>query len=269
MEGKHRTGSLRSSSFGENDMRREFEEKDPYEEVRLNKYLSEAGVCSRREADRLISDGRVTVNGCIAENGMRVTDSMEIAVDGKKCHRGQKMVLLAFHKPEGVVCTTDHRWGDVTVEDVLQYPTRVFSVGRLDKDSEGLLLVTNNGDILNKIMRAGNYHEKEYLVTIDKQVTEEFLQTMRAGGIPVLDAVTRPCRVEKIGKYRFRIVLTQGLNRQIRRMCEYCGCRVKKLVRVRIMNIHLRNLPKGQYRDVTENEMQELYAELNRKGSKG
>ena len=136
---------------------------------------------------------------------------------------------------------------DVTVEDVLQYPTRVFSVGRLDKDSEGLLLVTNNGDIINQIMRAGNYHEKEYLVTVDKPVTEEFVEQMSRGGIPVLDARTRPCKVEKIGKYRFRIILTQGLNRQIRRMCEYCGCRVKKLVRVRVMNIELGNLPKGQY----------------------
>lgn len=178
------------------------------------------------------------------------------------------MVLLAFHKPKGVVCTTDRRWGDVTVEDVIQYPVRIFSIGRLDKDSEGLLLMTNNGDILNKIMRAGNYHEKEYLVTVDKPVTEEFLSAMRAGGIPVLDKVARPCRVKKEGKYRFRIVLTQGLNRQIRRMCEYCGCRVKKLVRVRIMNIHLGDLPKGAYRDVTENEMRRLYAELEKTGSR-
>ena len=155
----------------------------------------------------------------------------------------------------------------MTVEDVLQYPTRVFSVGRLDKDSEGLLLVTNNGDIINQIMRAGNYHEKEYLVTVDKPVTEEFVEQMSRGGIPVLDARTRPCKVEKIGKYRFRIILTQGLNRQIRRMCEYCGCRVKKLVRVRVMNIELGNLPKGQYRDVTEAEMQELYRQL-RAGNK-
>ena len=202
-----------------------------------------------------------------AENGRKVTDEMEITVNGKRCSRGQKMVLLAFHKPEGVVCTTDRRWNDVTVEDVLQYPTRVFSVGRLDKDSEGLLLVTNNGDIINQIMRAGNYHEKEYLVTVDKPVTEEFVEQMSRGGIPVLDARTRPCKVEKIGKYRFRIILTQGLNRQIRRMCEYCGCRVKKLVRVRVMNIELGNLPKGQYRDVTEAEMQELYRQL-RAGNK-
>ncbi len=252
----------------ENQMRLAFEQRDCAQPVRLNKYLSEAGICSRREADRLILEGRVTVDGKTAENGMRVTDTMEIRVNGKRCRRDQKMVLLAFHKPEGVVCTTDRRWGDVTVEDVLQYPTRVFSIGRLDKDSEGLLLMTNNGDILNKIMRAGNYHEKEYLVTIDKPVTEEFLAVMGAGGIPVLDAVTRPCQVKKEGKYRFRIILTQGLNRQIRRMCEYCGCRVIKLVRVRIMNIHLGDLPKGAYRDVTEKEMRELWAELERTGSR-
>ena len=230
----------------ENRMRKEFEEKDIHQEVRLNKYLSEAGVCSRREADRLIEEGKVFVDGVRAENGRKVTDEMEIIVNGKRCSRGQKMVLLAFHKPEGVVCTTDRRWNDVT---------------------EGLLLVTNNGDIINQIMRAGNYHEKEYLVTVDKPVTEEFVEQMSRGGIPVLDARTRPCKVEKIGKYRFRIILTQGLNRQIRRMCEYCGCRVKKLVRVRVMNIELGNLPKGQYRDVTEVEMQELYRQL-RAGNK-
>lgn len=242
-----------------NRMRKEFEEKNEQEAVRLNKYLSEAGVCSRREADRLIEAGKVTVDGKKAESGMKVTDQMKIVVDGKICRREQKMVLLAFHKPVGVVCTTDKRWGDTTVEDVLEYPVRVFSIGRLDKESEGLLLMTNNGDILNKIMRAGNYHEKEYLVTVDRPVTEEFLQTMRAGGIPVLDKVTRPCKVEKVGKYRFRIILTQGLNRQIRRMCEFCGYRVRKLVRTRIMNIKLGNIPKGQYRDVSENEMKVLY----------
>ncbi len=256
------------SSRRENQIKRSFEEKEAGQKVRLNKYLSEAGVCSRREADRLIEEGKVLVDGVRAISGMKVTDEMEISVNGKKCSRGQKLVLLAFHKPQGVVCTTDHRWDDVTVEDVLQYPTRVFSVGRLDKDSEGLLLMTNNGDIVNQIMRAGNYHEKEYLVTIDRPVTEEFLKTMRKGGIPILDARTRSCKVEKTGKYRFRIILTQGLNRQIRRMCEYCGCKVQKLVRVRIMNIELGDLPKGQYRDVTEEEMQELYRELQAKPAK-
>lgn len=249
-----------------NRMKKEFEEKDRQEAVRLNKYLSEAGVCSRREADRLIEEGKVTVNGKMAESGMRVTDAMKIAVEGRLCRRDQKMVLLAFHKPAGVVCTTDKRWGDTTIEDVLQYPARVFSIGRLDKDSEGLLLMTNNGDILNKIMRAGNYHEKEYLVTVDKPVTEAFLAQMAAGGIPVQETYTRPCKIEKIGKYRFRIILTQGLNRQIRRMCEYCGYHVRRLIRVRIMNIRLGTLPCGKYRDVTEKEMETLYEML--KGSR-
>ena len=168
------------------------------------------------------------------------------------------MVLLAFHKPEGVVCTTDRRWNDVTVEDVLQYPTRVFSVGRLDKDSEGLLLVTNNGDIINQIMRAGNYHEKEYLVTVDKPVTEEFVEQMSRGGIPVLDARTRPCKVEKIGKYRFRIILTQGLNRQIRRMCESVGLEVARLRRISIGPLKLGMLKPGTYRDLTAEELRAI-----------
>ena len=220
----------------ENRMRKEFEEKDIHQEVRLNKYLSEAGVCSRREADRLIEEGKVFVDGVRAENGRKVTDEMEITVNGKRCSRGQKMVLLAFHKPEGVVCTTDRRWNDVTVEDVLQYPTRVFSVGRLDKDSEGLLLLTNEGDLVNRIMKAGNYHEKEYQVTVNKPVTEEFIRGM-GGGVPILDTVTRPCKVTKTGKNSFRIILTQGLNRQIRRMCEYFGYKVVTLKRVRIINL--------------------------------
>ena len=169
------------------------------------------------------------------------------------------MILLAVNKPVGVVCTTDKRWGDRTVEEMLDYPRRVFSIGRLDKDSEGLLLMTNNGDILNKIMRAGNYHEKEYLVKVDKPVTQEFVQKMAAGGIPVLDQKTRPCRVEKTGKYTFRIILTQGLNRQIRRMCEYCGCSVVSLKRVRIMNIFLGNLRPGACRKLTDGEIEELY----------
>lgn len=249
----------------ENRMKKEFEEKSTQQAVRLNKYLSEAGICSRREADSLIVQGRVTVDGRAAKKGMQVTEEMEILVDGKRCHRRQQMVLLAFYKPKGVVCTTDHRWGDRTVEDVLKYPVRIFSVGRLDKDSEGLLLMTNNGDILNKIMRAGNYHEKEYLVWVDRPVTDAFLETMTRGGIPVLDAYTRPCRVYKKGKYGFRIILTQGLNRQIRRMCEYCGFRVKKLMRVRVMNIELGNLQPGEYRDVTDAEMEKLYDQL--KGS--
>ena len=237
------------------------------EKIRINKYLSDIGVCSRREADRLTEAGRVTANGELVSTGMKILPDAEICIDGKPVKKQEKKILLLFHKPKGIVCSTKQQRKEVTVTEYLDYPVRIYPIGRLDKDSEGLLLVTNNGDIINQIMRAGNYHEKEYLVTVDKPVTEEFVEQMSRGGIPVLDARTRPCKVEKIGKYRFRIILTQGLNRQIRRMCEYCGCRVKKLVRVRVMNIELGNLPKGQYRDVTEAEMQELYRQL-RAGNK-
>lgn len=248
----------------ENRMQQEFDEKEKRTEVRLNKYLAETGICSRREADRLIEDGRVTVNGQRAGMGRKIHPGDRVLVDGKCCAREEEMILLAVNKPVGVVCTTDKRWGDLTVEELLNYPKRVFSIGRLDKNSEGLLLMTNNGDILNKIMRAGNYHEKEYLVTIDRPVTGEFLQKMAAGGIPILDQVTRPCRTEKTGKYTFRIVLTQGLNRQIRRMCEYCGCRVTKLRRVRIMNIRLGSLKTGEYRKITDEEIEVLYDMLKK-----
>ena len=237
------------------------------EKIRINKYLSDIGVCSRREADRLTEAGRVTANGELVSTGMKILPDAEICIDGKPVKKQEKKILLLFHKPKGIVCSTRQQRNEMTVTEYLDYPVRIYPIGRLDKDSEGLLLVTNNGDIINQIMRAGNYHEKEYLVTVDKPVTEEFVEQMSRGGIPVLDARTRPCKVEKIGKYRFRIILTQGLNRQIRRMCEYCGCRVKKLVRVRVMNIELGNLPKGQYRDVTEAEMQELYRQL-RAGNK-
>lgn len=243
-------------------MEEEFVKRSEKGEIRLNKYLSEAGVCSRREADRMIEAGKVTVDGRRAMSGMRVSEGQRILVDGKAVEREKKMVLLAVNKPVGVVCTTDTRWGDVTVDQLLHYPKRIFYVGRLDKDSEGLLLMTNNGDILNKIMRAGNYHEKEYEVTVDKELTEDFLKRMAEGGIPILDQVTRPCRVKKLGKKRFRIILTQGLNRQIRRMCEYLGYRVVRLVRVRIMNIRLEKLRPGEYREVTAEEQERLYEML-------
>lgn len=262
--------------MSDNRMQKEFQEKESRAQVRLNKYLSEAGVCSRREADRLVQAGQVTVNGQKAFIGMKVKLGDKVAVDGKTCAIEEEMILLAVNKPVGVVCTTDKRWGDKTVEEMLNYPKRVFSVGRLDKNSEGLLLMTNHGDILNKIMRAGNYHEKEYLVTIDRPVTEETVRKMAGGGIPVLNQVTRPCKVEKIGKYTLRVILTQGLNRQIRRMCEYCGCRVVRLRRVRIMNILLGNLRPGEYREITGQEIEELYDMLKdsvsepvRRGRKG
>lgn len=240
-------------------MQQEFDARNSREEVRLNKYLSEAGVCSRREADRLVEAGRVEVNGKPAVTGMKVGSGDMVLVDGKTCAPEEEMILLALNKPVGVVCTTDKRWGDTTVEDIMNYPKRVFSIGRLDKESEGLLLMTNNGDILNKIMRAGNYHEKEYVVTVDKPITGKMLDTMAKGGIPVLDQKTRPCQVEKCGTCTFRIILTQGLNRQIRRMCEYCGYHVRKLKRVRIMNIQLEDLKPGEYRQVSDREIETLY----------
>ena len=226
-------------------------------EIRLNKYLSEAGVCSRREADRLIESGKVTVDGKRAETGMKITEEQIVCVGKKPVEPKNEMVLLAVNKPVGIVCTEEKREKNNIIQ-FLKYPTRITYIGRLDKDSEGLLLMTNNGDIINKMMRAGNEHEKEYKVTVNKPVTDEFLEKM-ANGVPILDTVTRKCKVEKIGKFKFRIILTQGLNRQIRRMCEYLGYKVTRLERVRVMNIHLGDLKPGQYRKVTEKEITELY----------
>ena len=225
-------------------------------EVRLNKYLSEAGICSRREADKLIESGRVTVDGKVATTGMKVTDENLVCVGKKPVKPIQEMVLLAVNKPVGIVCTEEKKEKH-NIIDFLKYPTRITYIGRLDKDSEGLLLMTNNGDIINKMMRAGNAHEKEYKVTLNRPVTDEFLRKM-SEGVPILDTVTRTCKVEQIGKFKFRIILTQGLNRQIRRMCEYFGYKVTRLERVRVMNITLGDLKPGQYRKVTEEEMQEL-----------
>ena len=225
--------------------------------VRLNKFLSEAGVCSRREADRLIESGRVFVDGKRAETGMKVSGNQEVKVGKKVVSKGNEMVLLAVNKPVGIVCTEEKKEKKNIIR-FLDYPVRITYIGRLDKDSEGLLLMTNNGDIINKMMRAGNRHEKEYKVTVDKAVTPEFIEKMGAG-VPILDTVTRPCKVKQIGKYKFNIILTQGLNRQIRRMCEYFGYKVTRLERVRVMNIRLGNLKPGEYRKVTEEEMQELY----------
>lgn len=239
-------------------------------ELRLNKYLSDAGYCSRRDADRLIESGRVTVDGVRAVTGMKIMPGQSVAVDGKRVAREQEMVLLAVNKPRGVVCTTDTRFGDRTIYDVLQYPKRVFSIGRLDKESEGLLLMTNNGDILNKIMRAGNYHEKEYLVTVDHDVTTEFLKKLAAGVyLPELNQTTRPCRVRLAGKNQFSIILTQGLNRQIRRMCERFHYKVTKLVRVRIMNIELGRLKPGEYRSVSRRELAALSEMLRTSRNQG
>lgn len=230
-------------------------------EMRLNKYLSDAGVCSRREADRLVEAGRVTIDGTVAVMGQKVVDGQKVAVDGKSIQSQEKKVILAVNKPMGVVCTTSDKDRAQNIVELLQYPLRIYPVGRLDKDSEGLLLMTNDGALMDQVLRARNGHEKEYIVEIDEPVTDEFVQGM-AAGVPILDTVTRPCQVEKIGRNRFRIILTQGLNRQIRRMCEYFGCRVVSLKRVRIVNIRLGNLPLGSYRELTKAEEQELRRRL-------
>lgn len=233
------------------------------EGIRLNKYLGDAGVCSRREADRLIETGRVTVDGVPGQTGMRVRPGQTVLVDGQPVVRERELILLAVNKPAGVVCTTEKKWGDQTLEELVSYPSRVFSIGRLDKDSEGLILMTNQGDIVNKILKAGNDHEKEYVVTVDRKVTPQFLKKMSKGVyLRELEVTTRPCRVEMAGERRFRIVLTQGLNRQIRRMCQAFGYRVTRLVRVRIMNVELGKLPAGQYRHLSRAETSKLMSGL-------
>lgn len=232
------------------------------ESIRINKFLSEAGICSRRGADRMVEDGRVTINGTVAQLGDRIQPGQKVCVDGKPVSREDERILLAYHKPKGIVCTSAKKEKN-NIIDYLNYPKRIYPIGRLDKDSEGLLLLTNDGELANEIMKARNYHEKEYEVTVSRSVTETFLRGM-AGGVPILDTMTRKCQVEQTGKRSFRIVLTQGLNRQIRRMCEYFGYRVTKLVRVRIMNIYLGDLPVGKYRELTEKEWAELSAALKK-----
>ena len=226
-------------------------------QTRINKYLSEVGYCSRRAADKLIEQGRVTINGKVPEMGTKITEGDEVCVDNQLISTPkEKPVYLAFNKPIGIVCTTDNRVEKDNIIDFINYPKRIFPIGRLDKPSEGLIFLTNDGDIVNKILRARNHHEKEYIVTIDKPITAHFLQKM-SQGVPILDTVTRPCKVEELSKYQFKITLTQGLNRQIRRMCEYLGYAVTKLKRVRIMNVKL-DMPVGQWRDLTANELNEI-----------
>lgn len=238
-------------------------EKKVYEGVRLNKYISESGYCSRREADRLVEQGEVLIDGRVAKMGERIFPGQSVTVKGELLSKEEEEILLAVHKPRGVVCTTDTRWGDQTVDELIQYPKRVFSVGRLDKESEGLLLMTNQGDMLNKILKSGNAHEKEYLVAVDREVTEEFITALSEGVyLEELGVTTRPCRVYREGKKKFRIILTQGLNRQIRRMCAAYHYRVVRLVRVRIMNIELGDLPVGQYRRLSEAETRELHRRI-------
>ena len=231
--------------------------------IRLNKYLSEAGICSRREADRLIEAGRVTVDGVRAIPGMKVSEEQKICVGKKVIQGAEQKVVLAVNKPAGIVCTGDMKVKNNIIR-FLHYPVRVTYAGRLDKDSEGLLIMTNDGDLINGMMRARFSHEKEYKVTVNKEITPEFIEKM-SRGVHIrdreknLDAVTRPCKVRKNGKYTFSIILTQGLNRQIRRMCEALGYKVTTLKRIRIMNVELGNLKPGEVRELTERELKELY----------
>lgn len=238
------------------------EEKD---EVRINKFLSEAGVCSRREADRYVADGKVKIDGVIAQMGSKVTKDNQVTFCDKPVKKEEKLVLIAFNKPEGIVSTTDQNDPD-NIVDFIHYGMRIYPIGRLDKDSEGLILLTNDGDIVNKILRAENKHEKEYIVTINKEINAEFLKKM-ASGVPILDTVTNPCKVTQIDKFTFNIILTQGLNRQIRRMCEQLGYKVTNLRRIRIMNIQLGRLKTGDFRNVTDREIEELnrYFQMNKK----
>jgi len=224
---------------------------------RINKYLSEIGHCSRREADKLIEAGRVTINGEIPEMGTKISPEDVIAVDGKILSDTKKeFTYLAFNKPIGIVCTTDTRVEKNNIIEFINYHKRIFPIGRLDKPSEGLILLTDDGDIVNKILRASNNHEKEYIVTVDKPISQTFIERM-SNGIPILDTVTKKCKVKKIDSLTFKIILTQGLNRQIRRMCEYLNYNVQTLKRTRIMNIKL-DIPVGEYRDLTNEELAEL-----------
>ena len=234
------------------------------ETVRLNKFLSEKGICSRREADRLVDEGKVMVNGVCAVMGQKVSSADEIVVDGKKVSTKQvKPVLIAVNKPAGIVCTTARFEGEKNIVDMVKYPTRIYPIGRLDKESEGLILMTNLGDLANEISKASNSHEKEYVVTVNNQVTESFLDKMRRGmHLEELNADTMPCVCTKTGNREFHTILKQGLNRQIRRMCAACGYRVETLKRIRIMNIHLGNIPQGNFRNVTDAEFDKLIKTL-------
>ncbi len=227
-------------------------------EIRINKYLSEIGHCSRRAADKLISEKRITINGKVPQMGSKVKTGDVVKVNGETVSPNpqRQHVYIALNKPRGIVCTTDQKREKNNIIDFVKYPRRIFPIGRLDKGSEGLILLTSDGDIVNKILRARNNHEKEYLVSVNKPLTKRFLDQM-ASGVPILDTVTRPCRVEAIDKQRFRIILTQGLNRQIRRMCEYLGYDVKRLKRTRIMNIKL-DTQVGKWRNLTEEELHRL-----------
>ena len=226
--------------------------------TRINKYLSEVGFCSRREADRLIEEGKVTINGEIPEIGSKVKESDQVEVEGQKIEKSkiQKKIYLVFNKPVGIVCTTDRRVESSNIIDFIKYPTRIFPIGRLDKLSEGLIFLTNDGDIVNKILRSRNNHEKEYIVSVNRPINKDFIQSM-SNGVEILGTITKDCFVKQLGPKKFKIILTQGLNRQIRRMCESLGYKVQSLKRVRIMNINL-DVPVGKFRKFTKEELIEL-----------
>ncbi len=229
--------------------------------MRINKFISETGICSRREADKWVAAKRVTINGRLAEPGSQVEQGDEVQVDNKVIHNKPELVYIALNKPVGITSTTElHIKGNIV--DFVNHPLRIFPIGRLDKDSDGLILMTNDGDIVNKVLRAEGKHEKEYIVTVDKPITPDFLKNM-ASGVEILDTKTLPCKISQESKYVFRIILTQGLNRQIRRMCTTLGYTVRKLQRIRIMNIHLERLPIGLWRDLTKNELQKLFEDTN------
>ena len=225
--------------------------------IRINKFLSQKGFCSRREADKFILDERVTINGIIAKMGEKIDLEDDVSVDGERISKKiNKKIYIILNKPKGIVCTTDSSVEKDNIIDYINYPKRIFPIGRLDKTSEGLIFLTNDGDIVNKILRAKNKHEKEYHVTVDKPINNDFIKKM-SKGVPILNTVTRPCEIKRIKEYEFKIILTQGLNRQIRRMCEHFGYRVKKLKRIRIMNINL-DIPVGEWRYFKDNEISEL-----------
>jgi len=230
------------------------------ERIRINKFLSDSGSCSRREADRAIDEGRVTVDGVIAEKGMTVSEDQDIRIDGKRLTGRAGMILIAVNKPKGIVCTTESKEDDNIVK-FINYPERIYPIGRLDKDSEGLILMTNNGDLVNRMMRSRYGHEKEYVVTVHKPITKTFIERMGAG-VPILGTITKRCFVERIGNKKFRIILTQGMNRQIRRMCEHLNYEVTALKRVRILNIELGDLKEGEYRNVTKEERKTLFESI-------
>ncbi len=222
--------------------------------TRLNKYISSTGFCSRREADKMIELGRVTINGQVPELGTKVFENDEVLVDGKPIKKKETPVYIAFNKPVGIICTTER---DVkhNIIDYIKHPQRIFPIGRLDRPSEGLIFLTNDGDIVNKILRAGNKHEKEYVVSVNKNITQAFIDQM-GSGVPILDTVTKKCKVTQMDARTFKIILTQGLNRQIRRMCEYLGYEVTQLKRTRIMNVTLEGIGVGKWRDLTQSEME-------------